>query len=199
MSAHTLDRPLDVLLIDNFDSFAFNLVDEFARRGADVSVYRNDIGLERAVDLAEASDLVVLSPGPGTPAGAGCSLDLVRRVAGAVPLLGICLGHQTIVEAFGGRVGRHDQIVHGKASAVAHEAEGLFAELPNPLKVGRYHSLVAHELPDELRVTARLGEVAMAVEHRAHRVAGVQFHPESILTPQGGRLVDNALRWAQAR
>ncbi len=195
MSAPTLD----VLVIDNFDSFSFNLVDEFARRGAHVEVYRNDVGLERAAALACASDLVVLSPGPGGPAEAGCCVDLVRRCAPSVPIFGICLGHQIIVEAFGGRVGRHSQTVHGKASAIDHDATGLFADLPRPLTVGRYHSLVARDLPDELHTTARLGDVAMAVEHRAHKVAGVQFHPESILTPRGGRLIDNVLRWAKAQ
>ncbi len=189
---------LDVLLIDNFDSFAFNLVDEFARRGATVDVYRNDISVERALELAVQRDLLVLSPGPGTPATAGCCLELVREAAGRVPIMGICLGHQTIVEAFGGRVGRHEETVHGKSSSVTHAGTGLFEGLPLPFKVGRYHSLVAQEVSAELQVTARLGQVPMAVEHRRHKVAGVQFHPESVLTPHGGRLVDNVMRWAKA-
>lgn len=193
MSSETLR----VLLIDNFDSFSFNLVDEFSRRGAAVEVYRNDIGVEEAVGLASERDLVVLSPGPGTPRETGCCLELVRTVSAQVPVFGICLGHQTIVEAFGGRVGRHSESVHGKATVVEHDGEGIFAGLPRPMSVGRYHSLVAQEVPAELRVSARLGAVPMAVEHREHKVAGVQFHPESILTPHGGRLVENVIRWAK--
>ncbi len=190
-----------VLLIDNFDSFTWNLVDELRRRGARVEVWRNDLSPEDALERAlalPAPRLALLSPGPGAPAQAGCCVPLVRLCAGRVPLLGVCLGHQALVEALGGEVGRAPAVVHGKASAVEHEGTGLFAGLSSPLKVGRYHSLTATRVPSELRVTARAGDVVMAVEHERHALAGVQFHPESILTPAGGRLLENALAWAAA-
>lgn len=190
-----------VLLIDNFDSFTWNLVDELRRRRARVEVWRNDLAAEDALERAlalPAPRLVLLSPGPGAPAEAGCCVPLVRLCAGRVPLLGVCLGHQALVEALGGEVGRAPAVVHGKASPVEHDGTGLFAGLPSPLKVGRYHSLAATRVPGELRVTARSEEVVMAVEHERHALAGLQFHPESILTPAGGRLLENALAWAAA-
>ncbi|HEY3353685.1 MAG TPA: gamma-glutamyl-gamma-aminobutyrate hydrolase family protein, partial [Polyangia bacterium] len=192
---------LNVLFIDNFDSFSFNLVDELRRRGCTVEVWRNDLDAGRALGLAlglPAPRLIVLSPGPGAPAEAGCCVELVRLACGRVPLFGVCLGHQAIVEALGGSVGGAGTIVHGKASSVEHDGRGLFAGLPSPLMAGRYHSLAAIDVPRELEVRARHGEVVMAVEHRAARVAGVQFHPESILTPLGGRLLDNVIAWAGA-
>ena len=191
-----------VLLIDNFDSFTFNLVDEFARRGASVQVYRNDIALDQAVELVDALEppaLLVLSPGPGTPSEAGCCVELVRRVAGKVPIFGVCLGHQILVEAFGGTVGRSGQDVNGNSCELVHGGEGVFTGLDSPFKVGRYHSLVAQELPDELHVTAQAGELVMAVEHREVAAVGVQFHPESILTPHGDGLIDNLFLRAQGQ
>jgi anthranilate synthase component 2 len=190
---------VNVLFIDNFDSFTFNLVDELRRRGARVEVWRNDLAEEEALRRALALEeprLIVLSPGPGTPAAAGCCVGLVRRAAGRVPLFGVCLGHQAIVEAFGGTVGPAGEVVHGKASRIRHDGVGLCAGLPLTFRAGRYHSLAALQVPDELQVTARSGEVVMAVEHRRHRIAGVQFHPESILTPLGGRLLERVLAWA---
>lgn len=192
---------MNVLFIDNFDSFTFNLVDELEKRGCAVDVWRNDISAERALALAEAlrpPRLVVLSPGPGSPAEAGCAIPLIRLAAGRVPVFGVCLGHQAMVEAFGGVVGSAGTIVHGKASPVEHEGVGLFAGLPNPMRVARYHSLAATRMPSELRVTARCGEIVMAAEHQQHKLFGVQFHPESILTPAGGRLIQNVLDWACA-
>lgn len=188
-----------VLIIDNFDSFVFNLADEFARRDHEVSVWRNDIPASRALELAAALPvpaLVVLSPGPGTPARAGCCVDLVRRAPAGLPLFGVCLGHQAIVEAFGGRVGPARRVVHGKASRVEHDGSGLFDGLPVPMAVGRYHSLVGTRIPAELVVTAEIDGEPMALEHVEHPIFGVQFHPESILTPQGGRLIDNLIRLA---
>ncbi len=192
---------LSVLLIDNFDSFCFNLVDELEKRGAAVSVWRNDISAERALALAEALPaprLIVLSPGPGAPAQAGCIVALVRLACGRVPLFGVCLGHQAIVEAFGGEVGFAGEVVHGKTSAVVHQWRGLLARLPSPLMAARYHSLAARRVPEELEVTARTadGRVVMAIEHKSAPIAGVQFHPESILTPQGGLLWTELMRWA---
>jgi anthranilate synthase/aminodeoxychorismate synthase-like glutamine amidotransferase len=193
------DASLSVLLIDNFDSFSFNLVDELDKRGACVDVWRNDIDAGKALALVEAMPaprLVVISPGPGAPADAGCSLELVRAACGRVPVFGVCLGHQAIVEAFGGEVGYAGQVVHGKAARITHDGEGLLASLPSPFYAARYHSLAASRMPDVLRVTATVGDVVMAVEHRSEPVAGVQFHPESILTPFGGALLAAVMRWA---
>jgi anthranilate synthase component II len=188
-----------VLMVDNFDSFTFNLVDEFAKRGATLEVWRNDTPAAQLLAVAEALPaprLIVISPGPGAPAHAGSCMQLVGLAAGRIPLFGVCLGHQVIVEAFGGEVGPAPRIVHGKASAVTHTATGVFDGLPSPLTVGRYHSLAATRVTDDITVTARLGDIVMGIEHTAHRVAGVQFHPESILTPGGGRLFENVLSWA---
>jgi anthranilate synthase component 2 len=190
---------MNVLLIDNFDSFSFNLVDDLARRDCHVEVWRNDINADDALRIVLAMDeprLIVVSPGPGTPAEAGCCLPLITKAAGTVPLFGVCLGHQAIIEAFGGKVGYAGEVVHGKAAKITHDADGLFAGLPSPMLAARYHSLAATRMPDDLRVTARIDELVMAAEHRKHRVAGVQFHPESILTPRGGLLIDNVLGWA---
>jgi anthranilate synthase/aminodeoxychorismate synthase-like glutamine amidotransferase len=181
-----------VVLIDNFDSFTFNLVDELRRLRYDVTVLRNDVRAEDA--LARARDAVlVLSPGPGTPADAGCCVSLSRMALGQVPLFGICLGHQALVEALGGQVAGAGEIVHGKKANVQHDGRGAFAGLPNPLPVGRYHSLVARRLPDELEACAHVDDLVMAVRHRQHRALGLQFHPESVLTTHGSRLLVQAL------
>ena len=188
-----------VLFIDNFDSFVFNLVDEFARRRCNVEVWRNDISADRALEIAASfagPKLVVLSPGPGTPAAAGCCVELVRKAPAELPIFGVCLGHQSIVEAFGGEVVRADEIVHGKASGIKHDGRGIFQGLPTPMTVGRYHSLAAGAVPEELEVNAGLGDIVMGVRHVSRPLMGVQFHPESILTPLGGRLIDNVLRMA---
>ena len=181
------------LVVDNYDSFTYNLVQFLGELGADLEVVRND---RATVDelLALAPDRAVVSPGPCTPNEAGVSVEVMRRFPeSGVPALGVCLGHQSLVQAFGGRVVRHVP-VHGKATEVEHDGFGLFAGLPNPLTVGRYHSLVADpSLPDVLRVTARGGGVVMAVQHRELPALGVQFHPESVLTPEGKRLLENFL------
>jgi anthranilate synthase/aminodeoxychorismate synthase-like glutamine amidotransferase len=182
-----------VLMIDNYDSFTYNLVQYLGELGADPVAVRNDAA---AVDdlLEEGYDRVVVSPGPCTPNEAGISVEAMRRFAGAgIPALGVCLGHQSLVQAFGGRVVRHVP-VHGKATDIEHDGDDLFAGLPSPLTVGRYHSLVADpDLPDCLEVTARGGGVVMAVRHRKLPARGVQFHPESVLTPDGKRLLENFL------
>jgi len=184
-----------LLLIDNYDSFTYNLVQAFLVLGAEVLVYRNDaIGVEEARALAPSH--LCISPGPGTPYDAGISMDMIRAFAGQVPVLGVCLGHQSIVEVFGGKVVRAGRLMHGKTSPVQHDGAGLFADLPQPCEVGRYHSLIAapEMLPPELIVSARTpeGEI-MGVRHRKLLVEGVQFHPESILTPHGPRLLGNFL------
>jgi len=191
---------MHVLLIDNFDSFSFNLVDELRKRGGEVDIWRNDVTAERALALIMARPaprLIVLSPGPSAPSQAGCCIELIRLAKGKVPLFGVCLGHQAIIEAFGGKVGYAGEVVHGKSDRVLHAHKGLMANLPLPLPVARYHSLVAERVPDELEVTAWLeGGMVMAVEHREALIAGVQFHPESILTPAGGKLLEGVIRWA---
>ena len=193
---------MNILFIDNFDSFTFNLVEGFQTLGAAVTVWRNTVpageALERALALPGPS-MIALSPGPSAPAQAGCCMELVRKAAGVLPLFGVCLGHQAIVEALGGEVGFAGEVVHGKASWVEHDGTGILAGLPSPFMAGRYHSLAALRVPECLRVTARAGGVVMAVEHREHALAGVQFHPESILTPLGGRLLANVVRWAEDR
>jgi len=192
----------NVLFIDNFDSFSFNLVAEFQKLGARVAVWRNDLPAMEALALALSMPppaLIVLSPGPSTPAQAGCCLELVRAAVGRIPLFGVCLGHQAMVEALGGVVGAAGEIVHGKASAVEHDGSGLFSGLPSPLTAARYHSLSAQKLPDVLRQNAWCGKVVMAVEHRSAPLIGVQFHPESILTPLGGVLLARVLAWARER
>ncbi len=188
-----------ILLIDNYDSFVYNLARYFTRLGQTTHVVRND-----AIDVAAVRHLrpqaIVLSPGPCTPAEAGCSLDIVRQFSGEIPLLGVCLGHQAIGAAFGGQVVRAPQPVHGSASLITHNRQGIFAGLPAPLTVGRYHSLAVAEtgLPPDLEVTARAGDgVIMALCHRRHPTVGVQFHPESILTEGGHELLANFLRLAQ--
>lgn len=190
---------LRLVFIDNFDSFTWNLVDEFARRGAEVEVWRNTVAAEHALARActRTPSLLVLSPGPGAPAAAGCCIDLVRLAAAErVPLLGVCLGHQALVEAFGGVVAPAGEVVHGKTSKVRHEGGLLFDGVPSPFPVGRYHSLAASVLPDMLVPIAGTGRVVMAVAHRTAPQFGVQFHPESILTPEGGRIIENVIRWA---
>jgi anthranilate synthase/aminodeoxychorismate synthase-like glutamine amidotransferase len=187
-----------LLLIDNYDSFTYNLVQAFLVLGADVHVYRNDaISVEAAAAL-EPTHLCV-SPGPGTPNDAGISMQMIRAFAGRVPVLGVCLGHQSIVEVFGGQVVRAGRLMHGKTSFIEHDGRTVFAKLPQPCEVGRYHSLIAapDKMPGELEVSARTAEgEIMGVRHRSLLVEGVQFHPESILTPDGPQLLRNFLELA---
>jgi anthranilate synthase/aminodeoxychorismate synthase-like glutamine amidotransferase len=188
-----------LLLIDNYDSFTYNLVQAFLVLGADVHVYRNDaISVSDAL-LLEPTHLCI-SPGPGTPYDAGVSMQMIRTFAGRVPVLGVCLGHQSIVEVFGGKVVRAARLMHGKTSLIEHDARTVFAGLPQPCEVGRYHSLIAapDRMPAELEVNARTAEgEIMGVRHRTLLVEGVQFHPESILTPDGPQLLRNFLDLAQ--
>ncbi len=188
-----------VLLIDNYDSFTYNLVQELGELGADPVVFRND-----AIDVAgirvEAPDAIIISPGPGRPEDGGVSLAVVAELGGEIPLLGVCLGHQCIGQAFGGRVVAAPQLMHGKTSAIFHTGTGVFTDLPNPFEATRYHSLVLERasLPDVLEVTAETADgVVMGVRHRDLGIEGVQFHPESILTPTGPRLLATFLGAAQ--
>ena len=182
-----------LLMIDNYDSFTYNLVHLFQELGAEVAVYRNDaITLEDAERLAPSQ--LVVSPGPGRPAGAGVSVELIRELGARVPTLGVCLGHQAIIEAYGGEIGEAKALLHGKASRIEHDGKGVYRGLEQGFEAGRYHSLAAIHVPDALEVTATTldGEV-MGVRHRTLSVEGVQFHPESVLTPVGRELVRNFL------
>jgi anthranilate synthase/aminodeoxychorismate synthase-like glutamine amidotransferase len=187
-----------LLLIDNYDSFTYNLVQAFLVLGADVHVYRNDaMTVEEAIAFAPSH--LCISPGPGTPYDAGVSMDMIRAFAGRLPVLGVCLGHQSIVEVFGGKVVRAGRLMHGKTSIIEHDGRSLFAGLPQPCEVGRYHSLIAapETLPPDLEVSARTAEgEIMGVRHRSLTVEGVQFHPESILTPHGPALMKNFLEFS---
>jgi para-aminobenzoate synthetase component 2 len=185
-----------ILLIDNYDSFTYNLVQAFLVLGADVDVHRNDaITTEQAVAL-EPTHLVI-SPGPGTPQNAGVSMRMIQAFTGRTPIFGVCLGHQSLVEVFGGKVIRAQRLMHGKVSPVLHDGKGVFAGLPQDFEAGRYHSLIAapDSIPPVLEVTARTaqGEI-MGVRHKTLPIEGVQFHPESVLTPDGPMLMGNFLK-----
>jgi anthranilate synthase/aminodeoxychorismate synthase-like glutamine amidotransferase len=182
-----------ILLVDNYDSFSYNLAHLFGELGVEVRVVRNDAITADEADRLRPSHLVI-SPGPGRPEDAGETLAIVRRLAGRVPTLGVCLGHQALVQAFGGRIGRARTLVHGKAGWVVHDGRGIFAGLEPTLEAGRYHSLAATRISDCLEVSARSGDgEIMAVRHRELPLDGVQFHPESVLTPAGSQIARNFL------
>ena len=185
-----------LLMIDNYDSFTYNLVQYFGELGERVTVYRNDQLTLNDVD-ALAPSHVVISPGPCTPNEAGISVDLVREYGARIPILGVCLGHQSIAQAYGGNIVRAPTLMHGKTSMISHEGQSRFGEIPTPFQATRYHSLVVEEssLPDCFEITARAddGEI-MGIAHRAHPVVGVQFHPESILTQYGHKMLHNFLQ-----
>jgi anthranilate synthase/aminodeoxychorismate synthase-like glutamine amidotransferase len=185
-----------LLLIDNYDSFTYNLVQAFLVLGAEVEVHRNDvIGVEEALALNPTH--LVISPGPGTPLDAGISMQMIRAFSGRVPIFGVCLGHQSLVEVFGGKVVRAGRLMHGKVSPVIHDGRGVYGGVPQDFQAGRYHSLIAEpeSIPPVLEVTARTaqGEI-MGVRHRSLPIEGVQFHPESVLTPDGPTLMSNFLK-----
>lgn len=190
----------DILLLDNVDSFTYNLVDQLRTFGHNVVIYRNSVPADTLIARLQEMEnpVLMLSPGPGAPSEAGCMPELLQRLRGQLPIIGICLGHQAIVEAWGGHVGQAGEILHGKASAIQHDGEGMFAGLSNPLPVARYHSLVGSNLPEGLTVNATFNGMVMAVRDDARRVCGFQFHPESILTSQGARLLEQTLAWALA-
>lgn len=190
-----------ILLIDNYDSFVFNLARYCQQLGRTTQVVRNDkITLEQIIRLAP--ETIILSPGPCTPNEAGICLPIVKKFSGSIPLLGICLGHQVIGQAFGGQIIHAQRPMHGKSALISHQQLGLFRDLPNPLKVARYHSLVVdpQSLPQSLEVLALSHEQEiMALGHRQHATFGVQFHPESILTEQGYQLLENFLLYSKSR
>ena len=194
MSAPAVRAP-SLLLVDNYDSFTYNLYQYLGELGAEVRVVRNDeLSVEAA--LALAPDRIVISPGPGTPDQAGITIELIRRAAGRVPVLGVCLGHQALGQAFGGDVRRAPKLMHGKTSEIHHDGRGVFAGLPVPFTATRYHSLVVERssVPESLEITAWTDDgIVMGLRHREHPLEGVQFHPESILTTVGKDLLRNFL------
>jgi anthranilate synthase/aminodeoxychorismate synthase-like glutamine amidotransferase len=190
-----------VLFIDNFDSFTYNLVDDFCKRDCQARVYRADTDVEELKKLAGefGPDLLVISPGPGTPDSAGVSLSVVDYFKDKLPIFGVCLGHQVIAQYFGGKIGHAPVPMHGKPSRVTHNQEGIFAGVENPLQAGRYHSLCVMELPGCMEQTAEFEGIIMGAEHKQLPIFGVQFHPESILTPAGGKIIENVLSVAMAK
>jgi len=187
-----------ILMIDNFDSFTYNLVDEFEKRGFEMIVYRNDTSIETIEKVIEKNklSLIVISPGPSHPSEAGNSISIIKRFMGKIPIFGICLGHQAIIEAFGGRVGKVGEVVHGKASAIQHDSKTIFEGIANPFLAGRYHSLGGLEIPDCLEISARKDNIIMGVRHKEFKenfIEGVQFHPESILSPAGVNIIENII------
>ncbi len=190
-----------VLFIDNFDSFTYNLVDNFCKRNCLAKVYRADTDIEELKALADefGPDLLVISPGPGAPDTAGVSLLAVGYFKDKLPIFGVCLGHQVIAQYFGAKIGHAPVPMHGKPSRVTHNQKGIFAGVENPLQAGRYHSLCTLELPECLEQTAEFEGINMGIEHKELPIFGVQFHPESILTPAGGKIIENVLSIAAAR
>lgn len=189
---------IKVLFIDNFDSFTYNLVDEFGKRDCPTKVYRADTSLELLVEVAEDfdPDLLLLSPGPGSPDKAGVTLDALDHFKDKLAVFGVCLGHQVITQYFGGEVGHASEVMHGKSSSITHTAKGVFEGLENPLHAGRYHSLCSVKLPECLEETASYEGIAMGIQHKTLPIYGVQFHPESILTPTGGKIIENMIKIA---
>ncbi|TQP75571.1 aminodeoxychorismate/anthranilate synthase component II [Vibrio cholerae] len=188
----------NILFIDNFDSFTYNLVDQFRSLGHLVTIYRNNLSADAIEQALQQLDnpVVVLSPGPGAPSEAGCMPELLQRLKGKVPMIGICLGHQAIVEAYGGVVAGAGEIIHGKVSMMEHQNHAIYRSLPSPLAIARYHSLVATQVPSALTVTAEVNGLVMSVVNEADKVCGFQFHPESIMTTHGATLLANAIDWA---
>lgn len=196
-----------VFLLDNFDSFTYNLVDELRTLGLELIVYRNnvpaDLILQKMHDKSQQTDvngktkqvMLMLSPGPGNPSQAGSMLTLLNLVKGRFPVLGICLGHQGIVESYGGKIIRADKVMHGKSSLIEHCGDKMFAKMPQPLPVARYHSLMASNMPEELTVLANFADIPMAVAHLQHKMLGFQFHPESILTSHGSQLLMQSIEF----
>ncbi|MFT5520902.1 MAG: anthranilate synthase component 2 [Enterobacterales bacterium] len=186
---------IKVLMIDNQDSFTFNLVDELKMQDCQLSIYQNYVSVDVIESLYEAGeiDMILLSPGPGNPDSAGCCLELVNRLMGKVVIAGICLGHQVIISSLGGDIGQYASVVHGKSSSITHDKKGVYANLQSPMNVARYHSLSAQEVPSALEITAQCEGIAMSVASEKLGLYGLQFHPESILTIHGQQIISNLL------
>ena len=201
----TIEAKPRIIMLDNLDSFTYNLVDEFKCLGFDPLIYRNTLSadyileqLNKESEINENGVILVLSPGPGDPSHAGCLMELISKTVGKFPILGICLGHQALIQHYGGVIGRAPEIVHGKSSNINHNSNGAFANISNPLPVARYHSLVATTMPDSINMIAQFTTdnnqiLPMAVEHTQDAILGFQFHPESILTTYGSNLLAQSL------
>ncbi|ELY3854251.1 gamma-glutamyl-gamma-aminobutyrate hydrolase family protein [Providencia huaxiensis] len=188
----------NILLLDNVDSFTYNLVDQLRSGGHQVIIYRNTVSASHILSVLNNMDspILVLSPGPGKPSEAGSMPEVLQQVKGKIPVIGICLGHQAIVEAYGGTVSAAGEILHGKSSIATHDELAMFANLENPISVARYHSLVGSQIPSSLTICAQSNGMVMAVRNDSDRVCGFQFHPESILTTTGKQLLENTVAWA---
>jgi len=185
-----------LFFLDNFDSFTYNLVDQFKTLGYPVKIYRNNLPatqIKAHIDACETDVVLILSPGPGTPSVAGCLIELISLCKGHIPMIGICLGHQALIEQYGGVVGQAEVIMHGKSSLISHCGDKMFAGLSQPLSVARYHSLVGTKIPTNLEVVADFNGMCMAVYNKQDKVIGFQFHPESILTCEGAKLLATSL------
>ena len=198
------NQSISVFLLDNFDSFTYNLVDELRVLGLDLTIYRNSVSADKIyqqmqIKAESAAVLLLLSPGPGKPSDAGCMLELIGLVKGQFPVLGICLGHQAIVEYYGGKIVRSKEVVHGKSSLIDHDNSALFNNLPNPLPVARYHSLMASETPNELEIIAKYNDIPMSACHYHDKMLGFQFHPESILTSHGSQLLEQSIEFLTSK
>lgn len=187
----------NILFIDNFDSFTYNLVDQFRQLGHSVTIFRNDYPFQALLDKARNTPecIVALSPGPGNPQEAGNLLAIIRELKNEIPLIGICLGHQAIIEALGGEVVHTGTVLHGKVSRITHDNQAMFMGINNPMPVARYHSLMGDKLPEELEVNAKFGDIIMAIRHKSRPICGFQFHPESILTVEGTQLLKQSIAW----
>ncbi|THA00531.1 aminodeoxychorismate/anthranilate synthase component II [Rodentibacter pneumotropicus] len=187
----------NILFLDNFDSFTYNLVDQFRVLGHQVKIYRNDCDLEQLIETAlnTPETILALSPGPGTPTEAGILLPLIERLKDKIPIIGICLGHQALIQAFGGKVIHAGEVLHGKVSKITHDERAMFKDLVNPMPVARYHSLMGQDLPQEFVINAEYNGIIMAIRHRELPICSFQFHPESILTVQGAQLLQQSIEW----
>lgn len=196
MTTAKANKQTTLFFLDNFDSFTYNLVDQFKSAGYPVKIYRNNQSAEQIkshIDACPDDVVLVLSPGPGSPSEAGCMIDLIGLCKGEIPILGICLGHQALIEQYGGVVGQADEIQHGKSSLISHCADKMFKGLTLPLSVARYHSLVGTTVPESLEVVAEFNGMCMSIYQAQDKVIGFQFHPESILTCEGAKLLENSL------
>lgn len=187
----------NILFVDNFDSFTYNLVDQFRELGHNVTIFRNDYPLQDFLDKALNTPecLIALSPGPGTPAEAGNLIEIIRQLKGKVPMIGICLGHQALFDALGGKVVHTGAVLHGKVSKIEHDNQAMFAGINNPMPVARYHSLMGEDVPEGFVVNAKYEHIIMAIRHETLPICGFQFHPESILTVEGTKLLKQSVEW----
>lgn len=189
---------VNIILLDNIDSFTYNLVDQLRSSNHQVLIYTNRLATSSIIKiLMNITDpILILSPGPGSPDNAGCMMNLIKKLRGHIPIIGICLGYQAIVQSYGGQISQSTDIVHGQSSLIYHDESAMFGNIPNPLLVGRYHSLIGINIPNSLKINAYYNNIAMAVRHDQDKVCGFQFHPESILTAYGTQLIHQTINWA---